>query len=121
MLEAMSGSRERIRMLRFTWLAAATMCALGCAGDEQSITVRVLADGQRCVVSNYDISCKDIGRYLRETLQIARDRPVSIQVDGTERSEDRGHRVRELVRAAGYSRVISVGFITEPGEDKEKR
>ncbi len=58
--------------------------------------------------------------YLRDTLQASHDHLIRVFVDGTERSQERGELIRDLARRAGYRRIITVGFITEPGQGKHQ-
>lgn len=76
--------------------------------------VHVLADGEQCVIGDKKMRCDAVGPYLRDTLRIAQDLLIRVFVDGTQRSEERGRQVRRLIRSAGYTRIITVGFITEP-------
>ena len=86
--------------------------------EVHAIDIRILADSQLCSVRGWQIPCDAIGHYLRDTLQAAPDRLIRLIVNGTELSQERGQLIRDLIRGAGYARVITVGFITEPGQDK---
>lgn len=96
------------------------MANLDQATAADPIDVRVLADGQQCVVRGQQIRCDALGPYLRDTLQAPHDHLIRVFVDGTERSQERGQLIRDLARSAGYRRIITVGFITEPGQGKNQ-
>jgi hypothetical protein len=101
------------------WSAVVTI-AIGLptfAGAGDSVEVRVLIDGQQCVVSHEPIRCDDVGSYLRATLHTTPSQLIGVSVDGTAHSQERGHRIAQLIRSAGYTHVITVAFISEPGDD----
>ncbi len=90
------------------------VCMSAFANEESPIEVRVLADGEQCVVNDRQIRCDAVGKYLRDPLRVALDHPISVFVDGTKQSEARGRRVGDLIHGAGYSKIVTVGFLTEP-------
>lgn len=107
-------------MRKCVWLAM-VICISTFAEEPGRIDVRVLTDGRQCVVHDRQMACDAVGPYLRDTLRIAQDHFIGVFVDGTERSQERGKGVSELIRSAGYSRIVRVGFITEPGQGKGYR
>jgi hypothetical protein len=112
-----------VRSTRMQWSA---LLAIGVglpafAGDANSVDVRVLIDGQQCVVNHQAIRCDDVGDHLRRTLHTKPDQLIQVSIDGTARSHERGHRIAELNRRAGYPHIIMVAFITEPGDDGRPR
>lgn len=60
--------------------------------------------------------CDDVGEYLRDKLRLPSDAPVAINIDGTMQSESRGKRIAAILHDAGFRRVATVGFITEPND-----
>lgn len=109
--------------IRMRWSALLVM-GIGLpafAGDSDSVDVRVLIDGQQCVVNHQAIRCDDVGSYLRGTLHTKPNQLIGVSVDGTAHSQERGHRIAQLIRRAGYIHIITVGFITEPGDDGRPR
>ena len=101
------------RGYRFAWLAMLTWLA-ACADKSESTPVRVLSDGQRCVVASREMPCDAVGRYLRDTLQIPRKQLISVSIDETGPLEERGRRIKDALTNVGYSHIIVVGFISEP-------
>jgi hypothetical protein len=67
--------------------------------------IKVLADGEHCVVNNQPMRCDDVVSYVRDTLRIGLDRSIGVIVEGPEQAEARSQRVRDLIRGAGYSRI----------------
>jgi hypothetical protein len=99
----------------------ALLCAVAaCTPEETSIRVNVLASGGDCVVDGRQMRCDSVGVHLRDSLKMPVDRPITVFVEGTEGSEERGLRTGVILRDAGFSRIVRVGFLTEPGEpDRE--
>src|SRR6185437_6936514 len=78
-----------------------------------SFDVRVLPDGKQCVVQSKSMPCTAAGLYLRDTLHIAATNTIWVSIEGTERSDERGRQIAEVIRRAGYDRIGRVGFLSE--------
>ena len=98
-------------------LAAVTYTTEACAGEPSPVDVHVLPDGENCTVYGQQMRCDSIGPYLRDARRVPFDRPIFILIDGTHDSGARGRRAAELIAKTGYSKIVRVGFITEPGKD----
>ena len=104
---------------RHAWLwLIAGVSSCGTNEVEQTVSVRVLAERQQCVIQERQMPCDHVGGYLRDTLHVAQGNMISISVDGTERPMERGASVKDVVRSSGFSRVLIIGFITEPERNK---
>jgi hypothetical protein len=80
------------------------------------VDVRVLADGQTCVVLDRQLTCDVVAAYLRDDRHLAFSHPIAISSDVVgEASVARGSKIGQSLRAAGYSTVYVVGFLTAPG------
>lgn len=100
---------------------AAVVYASAYPQESTRINVRILADGENCSVYQRQIRCENIGPYLREQRHIPVTQYITLVVDGTNNSQVRGQHVRDLIAKAGYSKIIVVGFITEPGQSTDGR
>jgi hypothetical protein len=89
------------------------ICMSALADDRNRIRVKVLSDGEQCVVNDQPMRCDLVGNHLRNALRVPVDRIVSIEVEGAQQSEGRGRRVRDILRDAGYSHVMVVAFFTD--------
>src|SRR5262245_10110451 len=96
-------------------VSVATILALfaGC-GSDLPAEVKVLAGGVSCQVDVQTIPCKDSGAYLRDTLHVSSDKPVSIVVYDDVATKEEARLAGDAVRDAGYAHVkyFGVGFIT---------
>jgi hypothetical protein len=108
-----------------TWtrvaLAAATCAAAASASEQSPVDVHVLPDGENCSVYGQQMRCDSIGSYLRDARGVPFDRPIFLMIEGTQDSEARGRRVAELIARTGYSKLVRVGFITEPGKRPQRK
>jgi biopolymer transport protein ExbD len=85
------------------------------------IDVRVFADGDNCSVHQRQMRCEAVGAYLRDERHEAVTQYINLTVDGTGNSRERGQHVRDLIAKAGYTKIIVVGFITEPHQSPDTR
>jgi len=95
------------------WAVTACTCA-GAPVTSGLVKVRVVS-ADECVVNTQRMRCETVGTYLRHSLQVTVDRSVRLLMDGTPYSPADARRVRDVLRAAWYSQVITVGFVSEPG------
>jgi hypothetical protein len=87
--------------------------AIGQTGD--SVEVRVLDDGQHCMVFEQQLACDAIGAYLKDARHLPFSQPILVNVDGVgDASHAGGLKTGQSLNAAGYSDVYVVGFLTEP-------
>jgi hypothetical protein len=94
---------------------AALLTSTTDAHGPKSVTVHVLTDGQHCTVYSQQMRCDALGAYLRDHRRVAFSQAINIIVDGTgEDSRARGLRTRDYLTKIGYSKIVVVGFITEP-------
>ena len=81
-----------------------------------SVTIRVSTDGQNCIVYTQQMRCDAVGQYLRDDRHLPFSQLISVFPDGTGKSSQaRGMKVRRQLAKGGYSKVIVVAFLTEPG------
>lgn len=97
-----------------TGLIFPLVAGLSTHSEAVSFDVRVLPDGKHCVVQRQPMSCDTAGRYLRDTLHVTATKTIWVSVDGTERSDERGRQIAEVIRHAGYRRIGRVGFLSQP-------
>jgi hypothetical protein len=81
-----------------------------------SVYVHVLAaDGRDCMVNSQRMRCNAVGAYLKDDLHVGLSEAVTVGPDATGRAAVAGaESVRTRIRAAGYSDVWIVGFLTSP-------
>jgi hypothetical protein len=96
------------------YAVAAVVYASAYSQEPTRIDVQVLADGENCSIYQRQIRCEAIGEYLRDERHVPANQYITIIVEGTKNSQARGRHVRELIAKAGYSKIVLVGFITEP-------
>jgi hypothetical protein len=101
------------------WLFAYIAALVSVTTDAQEsvpITVRVLSDGQNCIVYTQQMRCDAVGFYLRDNRHLAFSQPINVFPDGTgDDSLTRGLKTRDDLAKVGYSKIVVVGFLTEPG------
>lgn len=87
------------------------------AADQPSILVTVKSDGQLCVVQHHTSTCAALPNLLKQDLALASG--VTIRVspeDCGETAMARADSVAATLKKAGFSRVMVVGFLTEPNK-----
>jgi hypothetical protein len=91
------------------------MCSYAFGGESPSISITVKGDGKLCVVRQIETSCLDLPGVLANDLGIARNAAVSVSPkecgDG---AFDHASTVASSLRKAGYTKVVVVGFLSEP-------
>lgn len=101
------------------WLLACISALVSTTADAQEsvpITVRVLSDGQSCIVYTKRMRCDAVGVYLRDNRHLAFSQPINVLPDGSGGdSRTRGLKTRDYLARVGYSKIVVVGFLTEPG------
>jgi hypothetical protein len=85
------------------------------------IDVRVLADRESCSVNQQQMRCEAVGAYLRDERHVSVTQYINLTVDGTDNSQARGRHARDLIAAAGYTKIIAVGFISEPSQSTDAK
>jgi hypothetical protein len=60
--------------------------------------------------------CEAVAAYLRDERHESVTQYINLIIDGTNNSRERGQHVRDLIAKAGYTKIIVVGFITEPNQ-----
>lgn len=79
------------------------------------VHVRVLTDGRNCIVDAQQMHCDVVAAYLKNDQHLPLSESVLVDSDGTGRAAiARGETVRGNLRAAGYSDILSIGFLTSP-------
>jgi hypothetical protein len=92
------------------------------AQGSKSVTVRVLTDGQNCIVYTQKMSCDAVPAFLRDNRHLDFSQPISVIPDGNgEDSRARGLKTSRYLTQAGYSKVVVVDFLTEPGSASSTR
>jgi hypothetical protein len=95
---------------------AASVSAIAAAQTPSLVTVRVLTDGQNCIVYTRQMRCDAVGAYLRDNRRVPLSQPINVSPDGAGySSQAQGVKVGRHLKMVGYSNVIVVTFITEPG------
>ena len=80
------------------------LVALG--GQSVPPSVCVAMGGEQCDVWGKQMPCKDIPSYLRDVLHTPDDGRLFVAASAkTKQAEAEAQRVRELIRAAGYSHI----------------
>jgi len=101
------------------WLLACVAALVSTTAEAQEsepITVRVLFDGHNCIVYTMQMRCDAVGVYLRDNRHLAFSQPINVFPDGTgDDSRTRGLKTRDYLAKVGYSKIVVVGFLTEPG------
>lgn len=101
---------------RSAWFAVlVSTCAIGQKTD--FVKVRVLTDGQNCVVFEQQMDCDSVGTYLKDTRHLPFSRSILVDLDVGEGSRAGGLKVGQSLKAAGFSHFYTVGFITDPRSD----
>jgi len=86
------------------------------AQEGKPVTVRVLVDGQHCIVYSEKMRCDAVGTYLRDGRHVALSQPLDVIVDGNgDDSRAKGLKIRNYLTKVGYSKIAVVGVISEPG------
>ncbi len=90
----------------------------GCGSSEKTrkiTTVRVLIDGQNCLVDARRMHCDVVSAYLKNDRRLPLSESVLVESDATGRAAiARSETFRGNLRAAGCSDTLSVGFLTSP-------
>jgi hypothetical protein len=95
---------------------AAFVSALAAAQTPGLVTIRVLTDGQNCIVYTQQMPCHAVGAYLRDNRLLPLSQPINVSPDGDGyASQARGVQVGRYLKRVGYSKIVAVAFITEPG------
>ena len=98
----------------FACLAA--LVSTAAAQEASLVTVHVLIDGESCIVYTQQMRCDAVGSYLRDDKHLAFSQPISVTADGTgEHSRAQALKTAKYLTTVGYSKVLVVGFLTEPG------
>jgi hypothetical protein len=85
------------------------------SGDVSSVHVSVLTDGRNCIVDTQQMRCDAVPVYLKDDRHIALSETVVVGPEGTGKAEvARADGVRWKIKAAGYSDVWTIGFLTSP-------
>ena len=103
---------------------AALVSAAAIGQQSNFVTVRVLTDGQNCIVDTQQMRCDAVGAFLRDDRHLPFSQPVSVTADGTgDASRARGLKTAQYLKKVGYSKVavVIVGFLTEPGAASSTR
>ncbi len=108
-------------MKRALWLAILLNAVGACtrplpAVEVTPVTVQVLETDDQCVVDGQSMRCEQIGVSLRDSMHIPTDRRISLSMQGTPFSTAQARHVQDILRAAGYAHLITVGFLSEPGK-----
>lgn len=91
------------------------------AVDRPLVSVTVKLDGKSCVVRNHNANCAALPGLLTQELGFDREVLLSASSEGCgEPARDRAIVVAGKLKAAGFSHIAVVGFITEPNTNCEK-
>jgi hypothetical protein len=100
------------------WLVGFAALVSGCSKEEKVdfVTVRVLTDGQNCIVFSQQIRCDAVASYLKDNRHLPLSHDLLVMPEGAGRASlARGNDTKESLAALGYTQVMMVGFLTEPG------
>lgn len=101
---------------------AAIAGAVACTQRSNSVVVRVLTDGQNCIAYAQRMQCDAVGAYLRDNRRLPFSQPIAVLPDGDGSAADaRGRKAMQNLAKVGYSRVMVVAFLTEPGTKPTSR
>jgi hypothetical protein len=85
------------------------------SGHVKFIHVRVLTDGRSCIVDAQQMRCDGVAAYLKDDRHTDLSESVLVGPDGTGKAAiARADEVRWSLKAAGYSDVWTIGFLTSP-------
>jgi hypothetical protein len=103
---------------RSLWsLVCAAVVGTSACGQTPSnfVEVRVLTDGQNCIVYTQKMHCDAVGAYLKDNRHLPFSQSILLGLDGRgDAARARGQKAGHSLSEVGYSNVMSVGFITEP-------
>ena len=93
----------------------AALVSAAAAQETSVVTVHVLIDGKNCIVYIQQMRCDAVGAYLRDDKHLTFSQPISVTADGTgDHSRARALKTAKYFTTVGYSKVLVVGFLTEP-------
>jgi hypothetical protein len=109
---------DRAMISRFSGMFVLFIALVGCGSNEKTpkfTTVRVLIDGENCLVDARQMRCDVVAAYMKNERHLRLSESVFVEPEGTGHAAlARGETVRTRLRAAGYSDILSVGFLTSP-------
>jgi hypothetical protein len=103
---------------RWSWHFAclAALVSTAAAQGTSLVTVHVLIDGENCIVYTQQMRCDAVGAYLPDDRHLAFSQSISVTADGTgDHSRAQAPKTAKYLATVGYSKVLVVGFLTEPG------
>jgi len=88
---------------------------LASADSRPHVSIMVNLDGRTCVVQQRTTSCMTLPDVLERELGVKHNASLSVGSEGCGREAmDRARTVAGNLKAAGFSRVAVVGFVTGP-------
>jgi hypothetical protein len=103
---------------RFSGLFVLFVALVGCVSNEKTrkfTTVRVLIDGENCLVDARQMRCDVVAAHLKNERHLRLSESVLVEPEGTGHAAiARGEAVRDNLRVAGYSDTMLIGFLTSP-------
>jgi hypothetical protein len=102
------------------WMAAVFWGVVACAESPQYPGLRevvgVRSGGEICIVRGKDEPCKDVPSILTSRLGLALGTPLTVGAEACgAQAVGEALAVAHLLKSAGFTRVVTIGFITEPG------
>ena len=103
----------RIRQPLAALLVAIGAQALG--ADELKVSVTVKDDGKSCVVKSRGTTCAALPSFLSHDLAVGLGAVVTVSPEACgEAAVARADSVAKKLREAGFTKVVVVGFLSEP-------